>query len=91
MTLEDIKKKIDDLTRRTEVASKKKAQLEGQIQQVKENLADLITEIKAAGYDPKTLSAERDKAEAQLLQEIADYETKLAAVETALAEYDKRG
>ena len=90
MTPEDIKRKIEDLSRRTEVASKKKAQLEGQIQQVKENLAELITEIKAAGYDPKTLSAERDKAEAQLLAEIAEYETKLAEVEKALADYDKK-
>jgi len=90
LTPEDLKKKIDDLSRRTDVASKKKAQLEGQLTQVKENLADLISEIKAAGYDPKTLSAERDKAEAQLLKEIADYETKLANVESALAEYDKK-
>ena len=90
MTPEDIRKKIEDLSRRTEATSKKKAQLEGQIQQVKENLAELIQEIRAAGYDPKTLSSERDKAEAQLLQEIADYETKLAAVEAALADYDKK-
>ncbi len=90
MTPEDIRKKIDELSRRSETVSKRKAQLEGQLQQVKENLADLIQEIRAAGYDPKTLSAERDKAEAQLLQEIADYEAKLAAVETALADYDKK-
>jgi chromosome segregation ATPase len=90
MTPDDIKRKIDDLSRRSDVASQKKAQLEGQIQQVKENLAALILEIKAAGYDPKTLSAEKDKVEAQLIQEIAEYETKLAAVEKALADYDKK-
>jgi len=90
MTPEEIRKKIEDLTRRSENVGKRKAQLEGQLQQVKENLAELIQEIKAAGYDPKTLSAERDKAEAQLLAEMADYETKLKAVETALAEYDKK-
>jgi septal ring factor EnvC (AmiA/AmiB activator) len=90
MTPDEIKKKIDDLSRRTEVAQKKKSQYEGQLQKVKEDLADLVTEVKAAGYDPKNLSAERDKAEASLLQEIAEYETKLLAVETSLAGYDKK-
>jgi len=90
MTPDEIKKKIEDLSRRTEVVSKKKSQYEGQLQKVKEDLADLVTEVKAAGYDPKTLSAERDKAEASLLQEIAEYETKLLAVETSLAGYDKK-
>lgn len=90
MALDEIKKTIDDLSRRTEVVTKKKSQLEGQVQQVKEDLAALIMEIQAAGYDPKTLSAERDKAEAELLAEIEAYETKLAVVEKALAEYEKK-
>lgn len=90
MAPDEIKRTIDDLSRRTEVVTKKKSQLEGQVQQVKEDLAALIMEIKAAGYDPKTLSAERDKAEAELLAEIEAYETKLAVVEKALAEYEKK-
>jgi len=90
MAPDEIKRTIDDLSRRTEVVTKKKSQLEGQVQQVKEDLAALIMEIQAAGYDPKTLSAERDKAEAELLAEIEAYETKLAVVEKALAEYEKK-
>lgn len=90
MAPDEIKRTIDDLSRRTEVVTKKKSQLEGQVQQVKEDLAALIMEIQAAGYDPKSLSAERDKAEAELLAEIEAYETKLAVVEKALAEYEKK-
>ena len=90
MTPEELRKKIDDLTKRTEVVNTKKSNLNGKLQVKKEELAQLIVEIKAAGYDPKTLREERDKVQAQLTDMIASYETDLAAVESALAGYDTK-
>ena len=88
MTPEELRKKIDDLTKRTEAVNTKKSNLSGKLQAKKEELAQLIVEIKAAGYDPKTLREERDKAQAQLTEMISTYEADLVAVETALSGYD---
>ena len=90
MTPEDIKRKLDDFQRRTEVATKKKAALGGQLQAKREELAELIKEIKAAGYDPKNLSAERDKSQQDLEAAMTAYEKDLVEVETALTAFDKK-
>ena len=88
MTPEELRKKIDDLTKRTEVVNTKKSSLSGKLQAKKEELAQLILEIKEAGFDPKTLREERDKVQVQLTEMITAYETDLVAVETALSSYD---
>lgn len=90
MTPEELRKKIDDLSKRTEAANTKKSTLSGRLQAKKEELAQLIVEIKAAGYDPKTLREERDKVQAQLTEMIQTYEADLVAVENALASYDTK-
>lgn len=90
MTADEIKKKIEDLQKRTEVVVKKKATFGGQLQAKKEELAALIKEIKAAGYDPKNLVSERDKAQKELEEMISTYETDLTQVEDALAVYEKK-
>lgn len=90
-TPEEIKKKIDDLARRTDAVNRKKSELLGLLQAKKDELAALVKEIKAAGLDPKNLTAERDKAKADLESMIESYEKDLAATEKALAAYDKKG
>ena len=90
MTPEELRKKIDDLSKRTEAANTKKSTLSGRLQAKKEELAQLIVEIKAAGYDPKTLREERDKVQTQLTEMIQTYEADLVAVENALASYDTK-
>lgn len=90
MTADEIKKKIEDLQKRTDVVVKKKAAFGGQLQAKKEELAALIKEIKAAGYDPKNLVSERDRAQKELEAMISTYETDLVQVEDALAGYDKK-
>jgi uncharacterized protein YoxC len=90
MTADEIKKKIEDLQKRTDVVVKKKATFGGQLQAKKEELATLIKEIKAAGYDPKNLVSERDKAQKELETMIATYETELTQVEDALSGYEKK-
>lgn len=90
MTPDEIKLKIEDLLRRHDAVTNRKAVFQGQLQAKKEELASLIQEIKAAGYDPKKLVAERDKAQQELVTMITKFETDLAAVERALAALDKK-
>jgi chromosome segregation ATPase len=90
-TPEELKKKIEDLSRRTDAVNRRKSELQGLLQAKKDELAKLLVEIKAAGVDPKNLTAERDKAKTDLESMIAAYEKDLAATEQALATYDKKG
>jgi septal ring factor EnvC (AmiA/AmiB activator) len=90
-TPEELKKKIEDLAKRTDAVNRRKSELQGLLQAKKEELAKLLVEIKAAGIDPKNLVAERDRAKADLEAMVVQYEKDLAAMEQALATYDKKG
>jgi SMC interacting uncharacterized protein involved in chromosome segregation len=90
-TPEELKKKIEDLAKRTDTVNKKKSELVGLLQAKKDELANLIKEIRAAGLDPKNLSAEREKAKTDLEAMISTYEKDLLATEQALAAYEKKG
>lgn len=89
-TPEEIKTKIEELQERHEAVSTKRASLGGQLQAKKEELAKIIQEVKAAGYDPKNLASERDKAQQELEVMLEDFEEKLTAVETAIAAFDSK-
>lgn len=90
-TPEELRKKIEELARRTDTVNRRKSELQGMLQSKKDELAKLLIEIKSAGVDPKNLTAERDKAKTDLESMIASYEKDLAATEAALAAYDKKG
>ena len=90
MTPEELKKKVEDLIRRTDTVNKKKAGVGGQLEAKKEELATLIKEIRAAGHDPKNLASERDKAETDLKDMVVAYEKDLVAAEQALIAFDKK-
>lgn len=90
MTPDDIRRKIEDLQTRHAAVTAKKNSLGGQLQAKKEELAALITEIRAAGYDPKKLVAEKDKAQQELETMIINFEKDLTEVERALSAYDKK-
>lgn len=90
MTPEEIRKKIEELQTRHTAVTGKKQSLGGQLQAKKEELANLITEIRAAGYDPKQLVAERDKAQKTLEAMIQDFDKSLTEVEKALSVYEKK-
>lgn len=88
MTPKEIESKIDELTKRSEAVSRRKATLGGQLTEKKEQLASLIKEIRDAGYDPKTLPAERDRLQKELVADLETFEKKLAEVETAIGQFD---
>lgn len=88
MSPDEMQRKISDLTKRTDVVTKKRAMLIGQLEEKKKQLAELLQEIKAAGYDPKTLHMDRDRLQKELEAEVAAYEKELVEVEKALATFE---
>jgi len=86
---DDIKSRIDDLQRRHNAVVQKKAGLAGQLQAKKEELAAIVQEIKNAGYDPKKITQERDKAKQELETMITKLEGELTEVENALSAFQK--
>jgi len=89
-TPEEIKAKIADLQTRHEAVTTRRASLGGQLHAKKEELATIIQEVREAGYDPKNLPGERDKAQQELEDLIEEFEQKLAAVEEALSAFDSK-
>ena len=89
MTPDEIKNKIDSLQKRYNAAVQTKAGLAGQLQAKKEELAAIVKEIKAAGYDPKNLTQERDRVKHDLEEMIIGLEKELTDVETALSTFKK--
>jgi chromosome segregation ATPase len=88
--LSELKKKADDLMRRYSIASKKRSELKGQLEAVKAELASLADEIRSAGYDPKTLKADRDKAHKELEDLIQSFDQELTEVESAIRAFEEK-
>jgi uncharacterized protein YoxC len=87
---DDIKSRIDDLQRRHNAVVQKKAGLAGQLQAKKEELAAIVQEIKDAGYDPKKITQERDRAKQELETMIVKLEGELTEVENALSAFQQK-
>lgn len=90
MALDQIKQRVEALTKRHAAASKKKSELKGQLEAKKQELVELKKEIEAAGFDPKNLKEEKTRLESELVEMIDAFEKELAEVEQALAAYEKK-
>lgn len=90
MDVEQIQQKIDELTRRHNAVIQKKAALTGLLQAKRDEFTALVEEIRAAGYDPKTLADARTKAQKDVESALQEFEKNLSAVEAALAAYEKK-
>lgn len=84
-SLENMQARVEDLLRRHRAADAKKSKLAGQLEVKREELAKLGQEIKKAGYNPKNLRAERDRAAEELEGLIETFSQDLTQVEKALA------
>lgn len=87
---DEIKRKIEELQKRYNAVVQKKAGLAGQLQAKKEELARIVQEIRAAGYDPKKIAQERDKAKKELEDLIVKLEGELTEVEKALSTFQQQ-
>lgn len=88
-TLEQIKDRVEDLSRRYRTANERRANLSGLLQAKKDELNALVEEIKAAGLDPKKLKDHRDTLKQELETQLETLDAQLTAVEEALKAYDK--
>jgi len=86
-SLDQIREKVEELSKRYKVAANKKSTLSGLLQAKKEELATLKKEIEDAGYDPKRLKEERDRLQQEMVAMIEDFDKRLGEVETALAAF----
>lgn len=87
---DDVRDRIDALQKRWSAASKKKAGLEGQLQAKKEELAQIVREIREAGFDPKNIAQDRDTAKAELETMVGKLEAELTEVEQTLSTFEKK-
>lgn len=89
MTIEELETKFESMEARYSAALERKAALGGELRAKKEELAKLVTEIEAAGYNPKTLRAERDKEMTRLEEMMTEFESSLSEAEEGLRAFDK--
>lgn len=85
-----LQEKVASLASRHAKILRRKSELAGELKSKKDELASLVREIQAAGYNPRTLVEDRDKAQAELENLIVQYDSQLTDVERTLAEYDKK-
>lgn len=87
---DELERKIADLISRNQRVLKRKTELGGELKSKKEELANLVAEIKAAGYNPKTLVEDRDKTQQELEDLMISFEKGLVEAETTIEDYDKK-
>lgn len=88
-SVDEINARVEELSRRHRQATERKSKLSGKLDEKRAELARLVKEIKAAGFDPKNLRAEKEKLEAELQQLMDTFDQELTRVEESLAEYEK--
>ena len=88
-SIDQLKQRLDELTRRYNTAGKKRSEYRGQLEAKKEELVSLKREIEAAGFDPKNLKQDHDRLKGEVVSLMDVFEKELSEVETALANIDK--
>ena len=87
-SIEQIRKRVEELSLRHKAATEKKSRMQGQLDEKKKELANLKKEIEGAGYDPKNLKHEKAELEAQLKSLMETFHSELSVVEESLEEYE---
>lgn len=89
LTPEQLQERMQNLSSRHAKVLRRKSELGGELKSKKAELAALVQEIQDAGYNPKTLVEDRNKAQAELETLLDTFETNLVGAETILGEFDK--
>lgn len=83
-----LQERVQALSTRYKSVVRRKTELGGELKAKKDELVDLVNEIKSAGYNPKTLVDDRNNAQKDL-EELCDvFEAGLTESEKILSEYD---
>lgn len=86
--IETLREKFELLTRRYSDASEKRSRLLGKLDEKKADLTRLVEEIKAAGFNPKDLRAEKERLSSEVVELMTKFESELSNVETALKDLE---
>lgn len=90
LTPDKLQEKVANILGRHSRILRRKSELSGELKSKKEELASLVREIDAAGYNPKTLVEERNKTQKDLEDMLEVYDKQLTEVEGTFAEYDRK-
>jgi FtsZ-binding cell division protein ZapB len=90
MTPDKLQEKVQNLSTRHARVLRRKAELGGELKVKREELESLVKEIQAAGYNPKTLVEERNRAQEELETLLGTFENNLVEAETILSEFDRK-
>lgn len=91
MTLSETQQKIQELESRFAAVTKRRAEYTGELRAKQQELNTLVRDIAAAGYNVKTLKADRDRAQEDLDELMARFDRDLQEAETGLSALDKKG
>jgi chromosome segregation ATPase len=89
-TLEERQAELDRAKRETAAVQTQRDQALGMLEAKKAELAALLKEIKAAGYDPRSLKQELSEKEKEFDALMASYWEDLQAAKDALEEFEQQ-
>lgn len=87
-SVDEIRERIEELTRRHKKASDRRSRLTGKLEEKKAELSKLKQEIEASGLNPKDLKTEKARLEEELNKLMDTFENDLTQAEKALDEYE---
>ena len=90
LTPDKLQEKVSSIIQRHTRILRRKSELSGELKSKREELAALVREIDAAGYNPKTLVEERNRTQQELEDMLVDYDKQLTEVEGIFEEYDRK-
>lgn len=90
MALDVLHERMENLSTRHARVLRRKAELGGELKSKREELASLVKEIQAAGYNPMTLLDDLNKAKGELELLLDKFESNLVEAESILSEFDKK-
>jgi predicted nucleic acid-binding Zn-ribbon protein len=85
-----LKRKVDDLLAREKKVRQKKAEVKGTLEAKRQELQNLVTEIQDAGYNPRTIKDDYDRALKELDEMVAEYSGKMDVAEKAIEEFYRK-
>lgn len=88
MALEDKTRAFEAIKKQVDENSRKKIRLEERLNNATENMKKVVTEVRAAGYEPKNLDAIRAETEQKLDAHLSDLTAKVSEQTRAIAEIE---
>ena len=90
LTPDKLQEKMASVIQRHARILRRKSELSGELKSKKDELASLVQEIHASGYNAKTLVEERNKTQKELEEMLEVCDSQLTEVEGIFEEYDRK-